>query len=151
MGAHGLELAPEADRWRDEIHAFASGVDWPVEDKGLTVSFHYREAADEIEALEYLEKVAEKARRSGLVPRFGRKVLEIRPPVHADKGTAVDSCSTKQASAARCTPETTRPTRTRSAHSTASRSAYASPSRRTRRRTSSCGSRTSSSPLPQSS
>jgi trehalose 6-phosphate phosphatase len=89
VGAHGLELAPDADRWRDEIHSFAATVDWPVEDKGLTVSFHYRQAEDESAALEYLEDVAERARRAGLVPRFGRKVLEIRPPVHADKGTAV--------------------------------------------------------------
>jgi trehalose 6-phosphate phosphatase len=64
-------------------------VDWPVEDKGLTVSFHYREAENEDEALEYLEGVADRAREAGLVPRFGRKVLEIRPPVEADKGTAV--------------------------------------------------------------
>jgi trehalose 6-phosphate phosphatase len=89
VGAHGLELAPEADRWRDELSRFAAGVDWPVEDKGLTVSFHYREAENEEEALEYLERVAERARTAGLVPRFGRKVLEIRPPVQADKGTAV--------------------------------------------------------------
>ena len=89
VGSHGLELAPEADRWRDEIHRFAAGVDWPVEDKGLTVSFHYREAEDEEAALEELEEVAERARAVGLVPRFGRKVLEIRPPVEADKGTAV--------------------------------------------------------------
>jgi trehalose 6-phosphate phosphatase len=89
VGSHGLELAPEADRWRDEIHRFAASVDWPVEDKGLTVSFHYREAENEDEALEYLERVAERARAAGLVPRFGRKVLELRPPVDADKGTAV--------------------------------------------------------------
>jgi trehalose 6-phosphate phosphatase len=89
VGSHGLELAPEADRWRDEIRRFASTVDWPVEDKGLTVSFHYREAENEDDALEYLEGVAERARAAGLVPRFGRKVLEIRPPVEADKGTAV--------------------------------------------------------------
>jgi trehalose 6-phosphate phosphatase len=89
VGSHGLELAPDAARWSDEIHRFAAGVDWPVEDTGLTVSFHYREAADEDTALEYLEQVAERARAAGLVPRFGRKVLEIRPPVEADKGTAV--------------------------------------------------------------
>jgi trehalose 6-phosphate phosphatase len=89
VGAHGLELAPDADRWRDEIHSFAATVDWPIEDKGLTVSFHYRQAEDESAALEYLDEVAERARRAGLIPRFGRKVLEIRPPVHADKGTAV--------------------------------------------------------------
>ena len=89
VGSHGLELEPDAARWSDEIHRFAGSVDWPVEDKGLTVSFHYREAEDEDAALEYLEEVAERARAAGLVPRFGRKVLEIRPPVHADKGTAV--------------------------------------------------------------
>jgi trehalose 6-phosphate phosphatase len=89
VGSHGLELAPEAERWRPAIHSFSSGVDWPVEDKGLTVSFHYREAEDEAAALEYLEEVADRARAVGLVPRFGRKVLEIRPPVHADKGTAI--------------------------------------------------------------
>jgi trehalose 6-phosphate phosphatase len=89
VGSHGLELAPEADRWRDEIRRFAESVDWPVEDKGLTVSFHYRDADNEDEALEYLDEVAERARAAGLVPRFGRKVLEIRPPVQADKGTAV--------------------------------------------------------------
>lgn len=89
IGSHGLELAPEAADWRDRIRSFADGVDWPVEDKGLTVSFHYRQAGDEDTALAYLEEVAERARQAGLVPRFGRKVLEIRPPVHADKGTAV--------------------------------------------------------------
>jgi trehalose 6-phosphate phosphatase len=89
VGSHGLELAPDADRWRDEIHSFATTVDWPVEDKGLTVSFHYRQAEDEDAALEYLGEVADRAREAGLVPRFGRKVLEIRPPVQADKGTAV--------------------------------------------------------------
>ena len=64
-------------------------MDWPVEDKGLTVAFHYREAENEDDALEYLEAVAKRAREAGLEPRFGRKVLEIRPPVQADKGTAV--------------------------------------------------------------
>lgn len=89
VGSHGLELEPEAAEWRERIRSFAANVDWPVEDKGLTVSFHYRQAGDEDAALAYLEEVAERARQEGLVPRFGRKVLEIRPPVHADKGTAV--------------------------------------------------------------
>jgi trehalose 6-phosphate phosphatase len=89
VGSHGLELAPEAEEWRGPLHDFAREVDWPVEDKGLTVSFHYRLADDEDAALEYLHGVAERAKAAGLVPRFGRKVLEIRPPVHADKGTAV--------------------------------------------------------------
>lgn len=89
VGTHGLELEPEAERWRERIQEFAAHVDWPVEDKGLSVSFHYRQAEDEEAALEYLEEVAGRARAAGLVPRFGRKVLELRPPVPADKGTAV--------------------------------------------------------------
>ena len=36
-----------------------------------------------------LEAVATRARHGGLVARFGRKVLELRPPVGANKGTAV--------------------------------------------------------------
>jgi trehalose 6-phosphate phosphatase len=90
VGSHGLELEPEAAQWADRIRAFAQGVDWPVEDKGLTVSFHYREAEDEEEALDYLREVADQARAAGLTPRFGRKVLELRPPIEAHKGTAVE-------------------------------------------------------------
>ena len=36
-----------------------------------------------------LEAVAARARHEGLVARFGRKVLELRPPIGAHKGTAV--------------------------------------------------------------
>ena len=89
VGVHGLELAPEADAWRPLLQAFAE-VDWPwIEDKGLTVAFHWREAPDEEAARSELEGIAERARASGLEARWGRKVLELRPPVDADKGTAV--------------------------------------------------------------
>jgi trehalose 6-phosphate phosphatase len=89
VGEHGLELAPDAPRWRGALVDFASTVDWPVEDKGLTLSLHYRGAEDEGAARAMLAEVAERARAQGLVARFGRKVLELRPPVRADKGTAV--------------------------------------------------------------
>lgn len=89
VGVHGLELAPEAERWRGPLHEFAESVDWPVEDKGLAIVFHYRGAQDEEAAIERLQDVAADARELGLVPQFGRKVLEVRPPVEADKGTAV--------------------------------------------------------------
>ena len=36
-----------------------------------------------------LEAVATRATAEGLKPRFGRKVLELRPPLDASKGTAV--------------------------------------------------------------
>jgi trehalose 6-phosphate phosphatase len=89
VGVHGLEAEPEAHAWTQRLREFADGVDWPVEDKGVTISFHFRQAEDEDRAVEYLQEVAERARAAGLVPRFGRMVLEVRPPVAADKGTAV--------------------------------------------------------------
>jgi trehalose 6-phosphate phosphatase len=89
VGVHGLELAPEAERWRGPLREFAASVGWPVEDKGLAIVFHYRNAEDEQAALAKLRGVAEHARTLGLEAQFGRKVLEVRPPVAADKGTAV--------------------------------------------------------------
>jgi len=92
VGVHGLELDPEAERWRSALGELAASAGWPAEeteDKGLTVSFHYRRAPDQAAARARLEQLAEQARTVGLVPRFGRKVLEIRPPVDANKGTAL--------------------------------------------------------------
>jgi trehalose 6-phosphate phosphatase len=91
LGSHGLELAPDAMHWQETLRDFAAGVDWPVEDKGLTVSFHYRLAADQQAARAELEEVAARARAAGLKARFGRKVLELLPPITANKGTAVKS------------------------------------------------------------
>jgi len=91
-GAHGLELDPEAERWRQQIADFAAAAPWPaaeIELKGLTVAFHFRQHADEQAAVLELETVAARARSGGLVARFGRKVLEVLPPVDSNKGTAV--------------------------------------------------------------
>jgi trehalose 6-phosphate phosphatase len=89
VGTHGLELEPEAERWAGALHEFAAGVAWPAEDKGLSVSFHYRGALDEEAARAELEDVAAAARGAGLRARFGRKVLELLPPIDANKGTAI--------------------------------------------------------------
>ena len=90
VGSHGLELDPAAEGWRDRIDAFAGTVDWPdVERKALTVAFHYRTATDEQAAKASLESVARRARAVGLRASFGRKVLEVLPPLEANKGTAV--------------------------------------------------------------
>jgi trehalose 6-phosphate phosphatase len=91
VGVHGLELAPEADEWRGAVAEIAAEP-WAwgtVEDKGVTVSFHYRTATDPDAAAAAAEEVAARARAAGLLARFGRLVLEIRPPVDADKGTAI--------------------------------------------------------------
>jgi trehalose 6-phosphate phosphatase len=92
VGNHGLELLPAAELWRERLRTFLTDVEWPrLEDKGLTAAFHYRDATDEAAARADLEAVAERAREAGLVARFGRKVLEVVPPVRADKGTAIRS------------------------------------------------------------
>jgi len=90
VGEHGLELEPDAELWAARLAAFAGSTAWPHEQgKRLSLAFHFREAADETAARAELEEVSERAREEGLLPRWGRKVLEIRPPVAADKGTAV--------------------------------------------------------------
>src|SRR5439155_8546473 len=60
-----------------------------LEDKDSIWSFHWRGVGDEPSARAALDRVSEAARGEGLVPHWGRKVLEIRPPVKADKGTAL--------------------------------------------------------------
>jgi trehalose 6-phosphate phosphatase len=92
VGVHGLEADPEARRFTSQLEAFAERLPWPwtVENKaGVTLSFHYRAAEDEQEAARLAADVARAAEEAGLTPHKGRKVLEVRPPVEADKGTAV--------------------------------------------------------------
>ena len=92
VGVHGLEAEPEAKRFAPQLEAFAERVPWPwtVENKGgVTLSFHYREASDDADAARLVDEVAAAAEDVGLVAHRGRKVLEVRPPVTADKGTAV--------------------------------------------------------------
>lgn len=89
VGNHGLELDPRAHELAEEIERFREAVGLPVEDKTLSLTYHYREAEDEDAARAALERVADRAGTAGLDARWGRKVLEIRPPVRADKGTAV--------------------------------------------------------------
>jgi trehalose 6-phosphate phosphatase len=89
VGNHGLELHPDARRAAVEIARFRDSVDLAVEDKGVSLAYHYRDAADEQAARAALEVIADRARSDGLDARWGRKVLEIRPSLAADKGTAV--------------------------------------------------------------
>ena len=60
-----------------------------LEDKGPIQAFHWRAAADEEAAERQARQIAAEARRVGLEPHWGRKVLEIRPASGIDKGTAV--------------------------------------------------------------
>jgi trehalose-phosphatase len=92
VGSHGLELEPQAERWRRALATFAASAPWPAEEvevKGLAVAFHFRGRDDEREAVRELDGIAEAAVCQGLVARYGRKILEVLPPVGSHKGTAV--------------------------------------------------------------
>ena len=53
------------------------------------MAFHWRGVPDEDAARTRLEGIAREAEAAGLDIHWGRKVLEIRPPVPVDKGQAV--------------------------------------------------------------
>jgi trehalose 6-phosphate phosphatase len=106
-GSHGAELlepnasaprmAPEFQRWEPEVKAFVGERDTSelralrvrIEDKGPIMTFHWRGAPSEDAARAHVERLAEQAESAGLWIHWGRKVLEVRPPVPVDKGQAV--------------------------------------------------------------
>ena len=107
-GSHGVELLdPNASepRMAPAVAEAAGGVrsfaerrtrdrELPllrvrVEDKGAIFAFHWRGAPDEDAAHRYVLGLAADAEDAGLHTHWGRKVLELRPPVPIDKGQAV--------------------------------------------------------------
>jgi len=105
-GNHGMEIrhagdaartAEAARPWLEVIAGWAGGQDGDVlgplglrvEDKGATLSVHWRGAPDPPAAERHLHDVlAPSAERAGLRVTWGRMVMEVRPPVAVDKGTA---------------------------------------------------------------
>ena len=104
-GNHGLEMLrdglsvplPEAAPFQDAIRNVlrAAKAELPLpglifENKGLTASVHYRLAGDPAAAGAEAGTVLERlASMHGLRLTSGRMVWEIRPPLEANKGTAV--------------------------------------------------------------
>jgi trehalose 6-phosphate phosphatase len=106
-GLHGAELLepdsskarvmPDFARFLPEVQAFARERDTPelralrvrIEDKGAIVTFHWRGAPDEDAARALVQRIASEAVAEGLWTHWGRKVLEIRPPVPIGKDRAV--------------------------------------------------------------
>jgi trehalose 6-phosphate phosphatase len=85
-----LELDGRADAWGRRLQVFLEDVDWAgTENKGLTAALHYRGVEDEGAARAELQDVKARAEHAGFVARFGRKVLEVLPPLDVHKGTAV--------------------------------------------------------------
>ena len=106
-GSHGAELLqtgsaearvmPAFKRWEGRIRGFAANHDTRglralrvrIEDKGPIAAFHWRDVPDEDAARAQLEGIAEEAEAAGLATHWGRKVLEVRPPVTIGKDRAV--------------------------------------------------------------
>lgn len=104
-GNHGLEdmldgqitLVPEAIPFVGKVakvfaearpQVSSSGVLW--EDKGITGSVHYRQAADHEKARDEITRVlAPLASQVGLALHEGRMIVELRPAVNLNKGGAV--------------------------------------------------------------
>jgi trehalose 6-phosphate phosphatase len=61
-----------------------------LEDKEVIFGFHWRGAPDEEAAEDAVRELAERAEAAGLATHWGRKVLEIRPPVELHKGKGID-------------------------------------------------------------
>jgi trehalose 6-phosphate phosphatase len=109
LGSHGAELLragwtepvldPALEEWTRRIHAFAREADAAdlrrrrvrIEDKGVIVAFHWRGAPDEDAARAAVDELAGRAQAAGLRTHWGRKVLEVRPPVRIDKGAGITS------------------------------------------------------------
>jgi trehalose 6-phosphate phosphatase len=109
LGSHGTELLragwtesvldPGIEDWVRRIHEFGREADTSdlrrsrvrLEDKGAIVAFHWRGAHDEEAARAAIDALASKAEAAGLRTHWGRKVLEVRPPVKMDKGAGIVS------------------------------------------------------------
>ncbi|MBV8162569.1 MAG: trehalose-phosphatase [Acidimicrobiia bacterium] len=99
-GEYGLERvvggevqgAGGAAQWRDAVHAVAgradaAGVAERVERKSLSVTLHWR--ADPARQAAVRAWAEQQAARTGLEVLAARQAVELRPPLHRDKGTAL--------------------------------------------------------------
>ncbi len=96
-GATRPEVDPELAAWTTRVRDFAARTLTPDsqrlrirgEDKDVIAAFHWRGAPDEQSAEAAVRAIAERAQAEGFVVHWGRKVLEVRPPVALDKGIGV--------------------------------------------------------------
>lgn len=98
-GAAAPELLPEVAAWEPRVrrlaegwlerHPEASAIGIWLEDKGPIQAIHWRGVADDAAAERVVEEIATAAVADGLALHRGRKVLELRPPLPFDKGSAI--------------------------------------------------------------
>jgi trehalose 6-phosphate phosphatase len=72
--------------WNDELHRLRVRA----EDKDVIRAYHWRGAPNEAAAEAAVRELAARAEADGLVVHWGRKVLEVRPPVELNKGRGVE-------------------------------------------------------------
>ncbi len=98
-GATQPEVDPELAAWTERVRAFAAHVYTSEhqrlrvrgEDKHTIAAFHWRGAPDEDAAAAAVREIAARAQAEGLAVHWGRKVLEVRPPVVLDKSLGVSA------------------------------------------------------------
>ncbi len=96
-GATRPEVDPELAAWTARVREFAASVSTPEhqrlrvrsEDKDTIAAFHWRGAPDEEAAANAVHEIARLAEEQGFAVHWGRKVLEVRPPVVLDKGLGI--------------------------------------------------------------
>jgi len=106
VGESGVVASPAADAWRgivDGVARRAVAAAPPgvlIENKGISVTFHYRAAPG---AAGWVHAFAEaEAGTTGLVSHDARRSVELRPPLAADKGTAIADLLSARALSAAC-------------------------------------------------
>jgi trehalose 6-phosphate phosphatase len=98
-GSTRPEVDPELAAWTARVREFAARVYTPElerirvrsEDKEAIAAFHWRGAPDEPAAAVAVAEIARLAQEAGLAVHWGRKVLEVRPPVELDKGLGIST------------------------------------------------------------
>jgi trehalose 6-phosphate phosphatase len=96
-GATRPEVDPDLAAWTARVRAFAARaytgehqrVRVRSEDKDAIAAFHWRGAPDEQVAAAAVQEIARLAEDEGFAIHWGRKVLEVRPPVALDKGLGI--------------------------------------------------------------
>jgi trehalose 6-phosphate phosphatase len=109
VGNHGAEILrggqttpeidPEVADWARRVRRFGEDqlrddelhrLRIRGEDKDVIFGFHWRGAPDEDAAEVAVRALAARAEAAGFATHFGRKILEVRPPVELHKGKGVD-------------------------------------------------------------
>lgn len=96
-GATRPDLDPDMSAWSERVGAFAERAYTQElrrarvrsEDKGAIAAFHWRGVPDEETAAALVREIAARAEQEGFAVHWGRKVLEVRPPVALDKGLGI--------------------------------------------------------------